>query len=63
MPERQRQKDTHMGSKTIILNPKAEAETSRGTALLGIQSDTAFNEAAKRLSGRDLCSIADLTVS
>jgi ornithine carbamoyltransferase len=29
---------------------------------LGIQSDTAFSEAAKRLAGRDLCSIADLTV-
>ncbi len=29
---------------------------------LGIQSDVAFSEAAKRLGGRDLCSIADLTV-
>ena len=29
---------------------------------LGIQSDTAFNEASRRLEGRDLCSISDLTV-
>ncbi len=29
---------------------------------LGIQSDTAFAEAAKGLQGRDLCSIADLSV-
>ena len=57
-----------MGSKTVILNPKG-SETildtvvpPRAAASLGIQSDTAFNEAAKRLSGRDLCSIGDLTV-
>jgi ornithine carbamoyltransferase len=31
-------------------------------AMLGIQSDTAFSEASKRLCGRDICSIADLTV-
>ena len=31
-------------------------------ATLGIQSDTAFSEASRRLCGRDLCSIADLTV-
>lgn len=30
--------------------------------LLGIQSDTAFHEAARRLEGRDLCSITDLAV-
>src|SRR6185437_15892426 len=29
---------------------------------LSIQSDVSFSEAAKRLNGRDLCSIADLTV-
>ncbi len=29
---------------------------------LSLQSDTAFNEAARRLAGRDLTSIADLTV-
>jgi len=32
------------------------------SAKLGIQSDNAFMEASKRLCGRDLCSIADLTV-
>jgi ornithine carbamoyltransferase len=38
-------------------------EHQKAGATLGIQSDTAFNEAAKRLAGRDLCSIADLTVA
>ena len=38
-----------MGGKAVV-NP------------LGIQSDVAFNEAAKRMCGRDLCSIADLSV-
>jgi ornithine carbamoyltransferase len=42
-----------MGSKAVTPN----------AASLGIMSDTAFNEAAKRLAGRDLCSIADLTVN
>src|SRR5665213_3721517 len=55
-----------MGSKTVVMNPKpAESEESsprEATTTLGIQSDTAFSEAAKRLCGRDLCSIADLTV-
>jgi ornithine carbamoyltransferase len=46
-----------MGSKTVTLNPKPESSSP-----LGIQSDTAFNEATKRLNGRDLCSIADLNV-
>src|ERR1700735_5743989 len=55
-----------MGSKTVVMNSKT-AETEevvppKPTVALGIQSDTAFNEASKRLSGRDLCSIADLTV-
>ncbi len=45
-----------MGSKTIVLNPKPESS-------LGILPDTAFNEATKRLNGRDLCSISDLTVA
>ncbi len=31
-------------------------------ATLGLQSDTAFAESAQRLRGRDLCSIADLSV-
>ena len=30
---------------------------------LGIQSDTAFSEASKRLAGRDLCSVADLSIA
>ena len=53
-----------MGSKTVIMNSKPEAEdlAPRAHASLGIQSDTAFSEASKRLCGRDLCSIADLTV-
>jgi ornithine carbamoyltransferase len=58
-----------MGSKTVIMNSalinsKSEAEDFAPTrrAALGIQSDTAFSEASKRLHGRDLCSIADLTV-
>jgi ornithine carbamoyltransferase len=61
-----------MGSKTVMMNPTAlktsdhEAEglpsIPKPNASLGIQSDTAFSEAAKRLHGRDLCSIADLSV-
>jgi ornithine carbamoyltransferase len=55
-----------MGSKTVIMNSKSEAAedfaSARTRATLGIQSDTAFSEASKRLHGRDLCSIADLTV-
>ena len=51
-----------MASKTIDLNAKPSDEHVRGNATLGIQSDVAFNEAAKRLVGRDLCSIADLGV-
>ena len=52
-----------MGSKTIILNPRDSESTSRPAPALGILSDVAFSEATKRLAGRDLCSIADLTVS
>ena len=52
-----------MGSKTLILNPlNRPSDPNAGPGMLGILSDTAFNEATKRLSGRDLCSIADLTV-
>src|ERR1700723_3079737 len=57
-----------MGSKTVIMNTKAsethgeEHASGKPTVALGIQSDTAFSEACKRLCGRDLCSIADLTV-
>ena len=57
-----------MGSKTVVIGSRpaddsgAEASSHKATATLGIQSDTAFSEACKRLCGRDLCSIADLTV-
>jgi ornithine carbamoyltransferase len=50
-----------MGSKTVMMNPKDE-EHALSRRQLGIQSDVAFSEAAKRLNGRDLSSIADLTV-
>jgi ornithine carbamoyltransferase len=57
-----------MGSKTVVMNTKTteiagdDLTAGKPTATLGIQSDTAFSEASKRLCGRDLCSIADLTV-
>jgi len=53
-----------MGSKADMTNPKpdAAAEPAHSAKQLGIQSDNAFAEASKRLSGRDLCSIADLSV-
>ena len=53
-----------MGSKTVIMSPKPDSvlEPARTAKQLGIQSDVAFSEAAKRLCGRDLCSVADLTV-
>ncbi len=50
-----------MGAKTITMNP-AESTGPKPGVTLGIQSDVAFAEASKRLCGRDLCSIADLTV-
>ncbi len=62
MPVRLRRKDMPMGSKTTVLSPKSTEEHPRNGGTLGIQSDVAFNEAAKRLAGRDLCSIADLSV-
>ena len=49
-----------MDSKTIVMNPRANGARS---ASLSIQSDTAFTETAKGLVGRDLCSIADLSVA
>ena len=52
-----------MGSKTVMMSPKPDgAEPAISKKQLGIQSDIAFSEAAKRLCGRDMCSIADLTV-
>ena len=54
-----RQENIRMGSKTVMMSPKPEgAEPARATKPLGIQSDVAFSEAAKRLCGRDLCSIS-----
>jgi ornithine carbamoyltransferase len=65
-PVKRRQENIRMGSKTVMMSPKPEAtpEPPRPTkpSALGIQSDSAFSEAAKRLCGRDLCSIGDLTV-
>ncbi|GAC1414657.1 MAG: ornithine carbamoyltransferase [Acidobacteriaceae bacterium] len=50
-----------MGAKTVTINPTDTPAPKPGVTL-GIQSDVAFNEASKRLCGRDLCSIADLTI-
>jgi ornithine carbamoyltransferase len=68
MPARLRKENTPMGSKTVIMNPLAHQREDdlpahhNAAITLGIQSDTAFHEETKRLAGRDLCSIADLTV-
>ena len=54
-----------MSSKTLVMNSKAEVGSEavhRPGSQLGLQSDVAFNESCKRLQGRDLCSIADLSV-
>ena len=54
-----------MSSKTIIMNPRFELGPEIGrrpASQLGLLSDTAFHEACKRLHGRDLCSVADLSV-
>ena len=51
-----------MGSKSVTLNPKEVEGVGTAGVTLGIQSDTAFAEETKRLQGRDLCSVADLTV-
>jgi ornithine carbamoyltransferase len=63
-PAERRQEKKPMGSKADMMNPKpdAAAEPAHSAKQLGIQSDSAFAEASKRLSGRDLCSIADLSV-
>src|ERR1700744_1516681 len=50
-----------MANKTLVMNAP-EDEAPKPTVTLGIQSDSAFTEAAKALAGRDLCSIADLSV-
>ncbi len=50
-----------MDSKTLVMS-LPEHEQPRAKVELGIQSDAAFTEAAKALRGRDLASIADLSV-
>ncbi len=50
-----------MANKTLVMNPP-EIEVRKPGVTLGIQSDAAFTEAAKGLAGRDLCSVADLSV-
>jgi ornithine carbamoyltransferase len=49
-----------MDNKTIVMNPKASTDALKPA--LGIQSDSAFTETAKGMNGRDLVSIADLSV-
>jgi ornithine carbamoyltransferase len=49
-----------MDNKTLVMNPPT---TSKPPVTFGIQSDTAFTDAAKGLAGRDLISIADLSVA
>jgi ornithine carbamoyltransferase len=49
-----------MDNKTLIMNPPAN---SKPPVIFGIQSDTAFTDTAKGLAGRDLISIADLSVA
>src|SRR6266702_2606644 len=68
MPASRWRENMQMGSKTVVIGSKpledgtADSGAIKPTATLGIQSDTSFSEACKRLCGRDLCSIADLTV-
>jgi ornithine carbamoyltransferase len=49
-----------MDNKTIVMNPP---KPTKPAGSLGIQSDTAFTDTAKGLAGRDLVSIADLSVN
>jgi ornithine carbamoyltransferase len=53
-----------MDNKTIVMNPPSTfGKPFKPAVSLGIQSDTAFTDTAKGLAGRDLVSIADLTVN
>lgn len=52
---------TGADSKTVVMNLPGH-EQPRAKVELGIQSDAAFTESAKALRGRDLASIADLSV-
>ena len=49
-----------MDNKTLVMNPPT---TAKPPVTFGIQSDTAFTDTAKGLAGRDLISIADLSVA
>jgi ornithine carbamoyltransferase len=49
-----------MDNKTLVMNPPTNAKPP---VIFGIQSDTAFTDTAKGLAGRDLISIADLSVA
>jgi ornithine carbamoyltransferase len=52
-----------MDSKTVVMNHGTDVlDMPKPKVSLGIQSDAAFGEAAKALRGRDLCSMADLSV-
>jgi len=42
--------------------PEKTTPPAARSASLGLQSDTAYSAAARRLEGRDLCSVADLAV-
>src|ERR1700744_1262895 len=44
------------------MNSKKINDVPKPNPTLGLQSDRAFNQTAKGLAGRDLCSIADLSV-
>ena len=57
-------KATSPHDRTVSIGSRAEFGSAPGSraSQLGIQSDTAFTAAARRLEGRDLCSIADLAV-
>ena len=58
----QHPENTPMGSKTLILNPRPTLNGESDPALSAL-SDTDFSETTQRLTGRDLCSIADLSVA
>src|ERR1700709_1687002 len=51
-----------MATKTLVMNAPENIDAPKPTVALGIQSDSAFTEAAKALAGRDLTSVADLSV-
>ena len=49
--------------RTLSFGSRSEnGQAASRSGALGIQSDTAFSEASRRLEGRDLCSVADFSV-